>query len=96
MSRGRKLPPLLLSDEQRKQLQAWTRSTSMPRGLVVRARIVLAGAEGLTSTAVAERLGVSLPTIGKWRRRFLGRGVRGPTTTLVRGGRAPTTRRSPR
>ena len=63
MPRGRKLPPLLLSDEQREHLEAWTRSTSMPRGFVLRARIVLAGAEGLTNTAVMERLGV-LPHLG--------------------------------
>ena len=65
MARGRKLAPLVLSDEQRERLLAWTRSTSMPQGSVLRARIVLASAEGLTNTAVAKRLGVSLPTVGK-------------------------------
>ena len=77
MPRGRKLAPLVLSDEQREQLLSWTRSTSMPHGLVLRARIVLASAEGLTNTAVAKRLAISLPTVGKWRRRFLALGVQG-------------------
>ena len=77
MPRGRKLAPLVLSDEQRERLLAWTRSTSMPQRSVLRARIVLASAEGLTNTAVATRLGVSLPTVGKWRSRFVALGVQG-------------------
>ena len=47
----------------------------MPHGLVLRARIVLASAEGLTNTAVAKRLAISLPIVGKWRSRFLALGV---------------------
>ena len=77
MPRGRKLTPLVLTDEQPEQLEAWSRSTSMPRGLVLRARLILASAEGLTNTAVAGQLGISLPTVGKWRKRFLELGVQG-------------------
>ena len=77
MPRGWKLAPLVLTDETQEQLEAWTRSTSMPQGLVLRARIILASAEGLSSTAVAKRLGISLPAVGKWRSRFLELGVRG-------------------
>ena len=77
MARGRKLKPLLLTDEQPEQLEGWTRSTSMPQGLVRRARIVLASGEGVTNTAVARRRGVSLPTVGKWRSRFLEHGLQG-------------------
>ena len=49
----------------------------MPHGLVLRARIILTSAEGLTNTAVARQLGISLPTVGKWRKRFLDLGVQG-------------------
>ena len=49
----------------------------MPYGLVQRARIVLACAQGLTNSAVAERLDVSASAVGKWRRRFVQRGVQG-------------------
>ena len=35
MPRGRTLTPLVLADEQRDQLQAWCRSTSMPHELVL-------------------------------------------------------------
>ena len=41
MPPGRELTPLVLTDEQREQLEAWSRSTSMPHGLVLRARIIL-------------------------------------------------------
>ena len=77
MPRGRKLAPLALSDEQREQLLSWTRSASMPQSLALRARIILASAEGLTNTAVAKRLGISLPTVGRWRSRFLTAGLQG-------------------
>ena len=77
MPPGRQLPPLTLTAEQREQLTAVSRSASMPHGIVQRARIVLACAEGLTNTAVAKRLDVSLSLVGKWRRRFVDRGLEG-------------------
>ena len=77
MPRGRKLPPVVLTDEQREQLNAVSQSTAMAHGLVQRARMVLACAEGLTNAAVAARLGASPSAVGKWRRRFLERGVEG-------------------
>ena len=69
MPRGRQLPPLVLTDEQREQMTVLSESTSMPYGLVQRARIVLACAQGLTNSAVAKRLAVSPSAVGKWRRR---------------------------
>lgn len=77
MPRGRPLPPLVLDDDQREQLQAVARSTSLPHGLVLRARMILAAAEGLTNRAVAERVGAAPTTVGKWRRRYLQLGVQG-------------------
>ena len=49
----------------------------MPHGLVLRASIILASAEGLTNTAVTRQFGISLPTVGKWRKRFSDLGVHG-------------------
>ena len=51
-------------------LESWARSTSLRAGLVERARIVLAVAEGEGTSAVARRLSVSRPTVIKWRERF--------------------------
>ena len=72
MPRGRPLPPLVLDDDQREQLQAVARSTSLPHGLVLRARMILASAEGLTNRAVAERVGAA-PTLPGTRRSGLAR-----------------------
>ena len=77
MARGRPLAPLVLTDDQRDQLTSLSQSTSMPYGLVQRARIVLACADGLSNKAAAELLGVTQTTVGKWRRRFLELGIEG-------------------
>ena len=70
MPRGSKLASLTLTDEQQNQLQGIAQSATLPYALVVRARIILASAEGLTNAAVAKRVGVTPHTVGKWRRRF--------------------------
>ncbi len=77
MPRGRPLAPLTLDDEQREQLTSVSQSTSMPHGLVQRAKIILACAEGLTNADVARRLNISASLVSKWRSRFLQLGVGG-------------------
>src|SRR5512135_2963558 len=56
-------------------LQGWTRASSIRAGLAQRARIVLRSGEGLGTTAVAARLGVSRPTVILWRNRYLEGGL---------------------
>jgi winged helix-turn helix protein len=46
-------------------------------GLAQRARIVLLAAEGMSNTEVAERVGVSRPTVISWRSRDDRRGIAG-------------------
>ncbi len=74
MPRGRPLVPLELTDDQRDQLKGIAHSTTMPHALVQRARMILASAEGLTNAAIAQRVGVTPHTVGKWRQRFSSRG----------------------
>src|SRR3954447_20385548 len=62
---------VVLSDDERKQLERWTRRRSSAQALALRARIVLLAAEGLKNTEIAERLGVSRPPVTKWRNRFV-------------------------
>ncbi|MBM0255705.1 IS630 family transposase [Micromonospora sp. 4G55] len=69
--RGPKLGPLELTAEEREALRGLARRPKTAQGLAVRARIVLACAEGLSNSEVSRRLGVSLPTVGKWRKRFV-------------------------
>jgi len=67
----RPLADLALTDDERTQLQAWARRPKSAQRLALRARIVLAAGDGLSNTEVAEDLGITLPTVGKWRQRFL-------------------------
>jgi transposase len=59
-----------LSDEERGQLEAWTRRRTSAQALALRSRIVLLAAEGLSNTEIARRLGISRPPVTKWRSRF--------------------------
>lgn len=52
-------------------MQGLSRSPKTAQALAMRARIVLACADGLSNSEASRRLGVSLPTIGKWRKRFV-------------------------
>jgi transposase len=65
------LAELVLSDDERSQLQAWARRPKSAQALALRSRIVLAAADGGGNTEVAERLGISRMTVGKWRARFV-------------------------
>ena len=62
---------LVLSAEEHAQLSALAASRALPHALVARAKLVLWAAQGESNTAIAERLGWSLPTVGKWRGRFV-------------------------
>src|SRR3954454_13503821 len=70
-------PTLAISDEDRATLESWTPSRPLPAGHVERARIVLAVADGAGTTGAARRLGVSRPTVIKWRDRFAAHGIAG-------------------
>lgn len=58
-------------------MQLWTRSRTVPAGRRERARIVLAVADGSGTTGAAQLLGVSRPTVIKWRDRFAADGLAG-------------------
>lgn len=77
MPRGRPIEPLILSDDVRTQLESFERSRSLPAGLVQRAEIVLLCAENLDNSTVAEMVGVTRQTVGKWRGRFRTQGLMG-------------------
>src|SRR6478752_3433892 len=66
-----------LSDEDRLTLETWTRSSTVSAGRVERARVVLAVADGAGTTDAARALGVSRPTVIKWRQRFAEQGIAG-------------------
>ena len=62
---------MVLSDDERRTLENWVKRRSTAQGLALRARIVLACADGGSNVAVAARLRVHRDTVARWRRRFL-------------------------
>src|SRR5436309_5235527 len=70
---GRPKAPLILTNDERETLVRWSRRAKSAQALALRCRIVLACATGATNKQVAAELGVSLPTVGKWRSRFVAR-----------------------
>jgi transposase len=73
-----RLEPLVLSEAGRRAPENRAKRRKTAQGLALRARIVLARAGGRGNTAVAARLGVSRPTVTKWRARFPARRLDGP------------------
>src|SRR5512135_3265218 len=68
---------LMLRDGDRDELERLTRASSVRAGLAQRARIVLLAADGMSNTAIAERVGVSRPTVLGWRDRYQIKGIDG-------------------
>ena len=77
MDRGRPLKPLEVSGSTREELESLSRSLSLAAGLVSRAKIVLLCTDGFDNKAVAEEVGTSRQTVGKWRERFRTQGLMG-------------------
>src|SRR5271170_3014179 len=67
---GRHLAPLGLNEAERSELMSLASRRCTAQGLALRARIILACAEGEQSKVVAAGLAVDPDTVGKWRRRF--------------------------
>jgi Winged helix-turn helix len=69
--RGRPKATLVLTKTGRDELLALARRRKTAQAAALRARIVLACAEGLENNAVAEQLSVTKQTVSKWRGRFV-------------------------
>jgi len=77
---------LALCEADRPTLEGWVRASVLRSGLARRARIVLLAADGMSNTAIAEKVGVSRPTVLVWRSRYEIGGV-GALQDLDRPGR---------
>jgi transposase len=66
-----------LSVEETEELRRLERRRTTAQALALRARIILACAEGRSNGEVARSCGVTRPTVGKWRQRFVERSVEG-------------------
>jgi transposase len=61
---------VVLSVVEREQLESWARRGKSAQALAQRSRVVLAAAEGLKNTEIAQRLALDHATVRKWRSRF--------------------------
>ena len=77
MAMGRSKAELIVSVAERNELERLTRRPKTQQRLAERARIVLACAKGQSNIEVAEELGISRATVGKWRSRFIERRLDG-------------------
>jgi len=68
--RGPKPLPVELTDEQRDALNALLRRHATPQQIALRARIVLAAAEGQSNARIAQSCAVTLDTVRLWRSRW--------------------------
>jgi putative transposase len=70
--RGPKPQAIVLTDEERRGLAALIRRHTTPQQVALRARIVLAAADGRNNAAIARECGVEVGTARLWRGRWLG------------------------
>ena len=69
--------PILLSEEERRELQQMTQSRALPAGDVMWARMILLLSEGMPYKKIQDLLDTTAPTISRWKERFLQHRVAG-------------------
>jgi len=70
-------PEIALSIQARAELLRLARAPSTPQAVALRARLVLAAAEGFSNQQIAAGFEVTVNTVGKWRVRYALHGVAG-------------------
>jgi transposase len=83
---------ITLSDANRTILERWSRGRTTQARLVLRARVVLAAAEGKENKDIAAELDITRGAVARWRNRFAESGIAGIEKDAPRGGRPPKIR----
>jgi transposase len=63
--------PLVLTEDERQELEQMTQSRTLPAGDVMRSRMVLVLADGVSYQKIQTLLDTTARTIARWKRRFL-------------------------
>ena len=74
---ARQPAPFKLTVNDQLELESWLRMGTMSQNLVQRARILLSLNAGQSPKEATESLGVSSPTVFKWRNRYSRQGLTG-------------------
>jgi len=61
---------IVLTDQERETLTAWTRSSAGEHRMVERSRVILLAAECISAREIARRLKTRVARVSKWRQRF--------------------------
>jgi transposase len=78
-----------LSPTDRAALEGWVSGRNTPQKLVWRARIVLLSADRVGVMAITRTVAMSKVTVGRWRERYLAKGIAGLQRDASRAGRLP-------
>jgi hypothetical protein len=89
-----KIERIQVPPEDRERLARLVRDRNTPQKVVWRSQIVLSAGEGIGAVEVATRVGKSVLTVRRWRRRYAAKGVDGLLKDATRPpGRKPLTAR---
>ena len=77
MQRGRPKAKLDVPPEDLEALQRWTARRKTSQALALRSRIILRSVSGGSNHQVASELGITADTVGKWRNRYIAKGLAG-------------------
>ena len=64
------IPPLVITEAERAELQRRVRAHTTPQRAAKRAQVVLLAAEGVANRQIAPIVGMNEHTVAQWRRRF--------------------------
>jgi transposase len=74
---GRPPAEVILTAQERAQLERWSRRAKSSQALALRCKIVLGCADGMSNKDIAVKLRVHPTTVTKWRTRFIGKRLDG-------------------
>lgn len=80
-------PDITLTAGDETTLRRWSRGRGTPARLVLRAKVMLAAAEGTANDLIAEQFDTDPGLVGRWRRRFAAGGLAAIEKDAPRGGR---------
>ena len=73
----KKADALIITEEERRTIEAWLRAQKTPQRILLRSRICLLATEDISHSEIARRLDTSRPTVVLWTKRFREQGLSG-------------------